>query len=279
MGSGRIDEWEVWQYAARLSEVTVTERVRVLRIFATEAGIDPADATPLHVVRWYSSHADDWSQSTHCTYHSYLAAWFKWLQLQEYRADNPLVKVGAPKSPDRIPKPVADSELMRLLSTNMHHRTRVAILLGALEGLRVHEIAKFRGEDIDRERRLITVKGKGGKVKAIPLHPVIEATMATMPARGWWFPANSTRPGEHIHSKSVSQMIGQAMRRAGIQRTAHGLRHWFGTTLLDDGADLRVVQELLRHASLSTTQIYTKVPDGRRRTAVESLDLWRAIAS
>ncbi|BDC71103.1 tyrosine-type recombinase/integrase [Prescottella equi] len=68
------------------------------------------------------------------------------------------------------------------------------------------------------------------------------------------------------------------MRRAGLQRTAHRLRHWYGTTLLDDGADLRVVQELLRHASLSTTQIYTKVPDGRRRTAVKALDPWRAIA-
>lgn len=278
MGSGRIDEWEVWQYAARLSDVTVTERVRVLRIFAAEAGIDPADATPLHIVRWYSSHAGDWSQSTHCTYHSYLTAWFKWLQLQEYRADNPLMKVGAPKAPDRIARPVADSELMRLLSSNMHHRTRVMILLGALQGLRAHEIAKFRGEDIDHERLLVTVNGKGGRVKHLPLHRIVAETAKTMPARGWWFPGNATRPGEHIHSKSVSQIVGQAMRRAGIQRTAHGLRHGYGTTLLDDGADLRVVQELLRHASLSTTQIYTKVPDGRRRSAVETLDPWRAIA-
>lgn len=277
-GNPLIDEWEVWQYAARLSDVTVSERVRVLRIFETEAGINPADATPLHIVRWYSSHADDWSRSTHCTYHSYLAAWFKWLQLQEYRVDSPMVKVGSPKQPDRVPRAVADSEPMRLLSSNMHHRTRVMILLGALQGLRVHEIAKFRGEDIDHEREIVTVHGKGGKVKPLPLHRIIAATSRTMPARGWWFPANATRPGEHIHSKSVSQIIGKAMRRAGIQRTAHGLRHWYGTTLLDDGADLRVVQELLRHASLSTTQIYTKVPDGRRRTAVEALDPWRAIA-
>ncbi|MBM4695632.1 tyrosine-type recombinase/integrase [Rhodococcus hoagii] len=67
-------------------------------------------------------------------------------------------------------------------------------------------------------------------------------------------------PANTSNSKSVSQIIGKAMRRAGLERTAHRLRHWYGTTLLDDGADLRVVQELLRHASLSTTQIYTKVP-------------------
>ncbi|MGW0043498.1 tyrosine-type recombinase/integrase [Rhodococcus sp. NPDC003348] len=273
-----IDEWEVWQFAARRSEVTVTERVRVIRRLADETGLDPVRLEPVQIVRWLSSHSD-WSAATHYTYHSYLVAWFKWLQIQEHRVDNPMLKVGTPKAPDRVPRPVADSELMRLLRTGMHHRTRVMILLAALAGLRAHEIAKLRGEDVDLERGHIVVIGKGGVAKIVPLHRILARVAETMPSRGYWFPGAKMRPGEHMRGKNVSQAVSNVMRRAGIRGTCHSLRHWFGSTLLDDGADLRVVQELLRHSSIATTQIYTKVPDGRRRDAVAGLDLYRTLAT
>ena len=270
-----IDEWEVWQFAARRSETTVSERCRVIRTLAAELDKDPAYLTPLDIVRWYTAH-EDWSQSTHCTYHSYLSTWFKWLQLMDYRADNPLIKVGNPRHPDRIAKPVGDKQLIDVLKMNMHHRTREMILIGALLGLRVHEIAKIRGEDVDLEKGILTVRGKFGKISQLPLHRILVVTAETMPRRGWWFPANSRRPGEHVLSKSISQMVSQVMRRADVPRTAHSLRHWYATTLLDDGADIRTVQELLRHSSITATQLYTKVPDKTRREAIDRLDLYRA---
>lgn len=269
-----LQEWMLWQLAARLSERTVEERIRVIAQFRGESKTGALMAQPIDIVRWLSKHTE-WSGSTAATYHSYLTAWFKWLCLMEYRADNPMIKLSSPKYPERVPRPVSDDDLTRLLCTRMHHRTRVMVMLAALEGLRVSEIAQVRGEDLDVRGPRLFVIGKGGKRAWIPLHPLIAEVSETMPRRGWWFPANNRRPGDHLHGKSVSDIIGQAMRRAGARGTPHSLRHWFGTTALEDGADLRTVQELLRHKSVSSTQIYTQVSDARRTAAVTKLDPYR----
>jgi integrase/recombinase XerD len=118
--------------------------------------------------------------------------------------------------------------------------------------------------------------GKGGKQAWVPLHPLLAEVAGTMPVKGWWFPGNSRRPGKPVRAKSVSDIIGQAMRRAGMSDTPHALRHWYASTLLDDGANLRTVQELMRHSSIQTTQVYTKVKDSRRTEAVGRLDPFRA---
>lgn len=270
-----LQDWMLWQLAARLSDVTVSERIRVVSEFADEIQCAPARAEPIDVIRWLGHHTE-WSASTAATYHSYLRAWFKWLCIMDHRADNPMVKLRAPRYPQRFARPVSDDDLIILLTTNMHHRTRVMILLAALAGLRVSEIARVRGEDIDISTPKIYVFGKGRTKNWLPLHPLLVDVALDMPRRGWWFPANSRRPGDHVHSKSVSDIIGNTMRRSDVRGTPHSLRHWIGTTLLDDGADLRTVQELLRHASVATTQIYTKIPDVRRHEAINRLDPFRA---
>jgi site-specific recombinase XerD len=269
-----IVDWRLWQVAARRADRTVTERIRVITLFTTESGCSPHTASPDDIIRWIGRHPE-WSDATAATYHSYLRAWFKWLCLMDHRADNPMIKVGAPRYPELMPRPVSDDGLIRLLKSRMHHRTRVMILLASLAGMRVHEIAKVRGVDVDVAARTIYVEGKGGTRSTLPLHPLLVEAAATMPSRGWWFPANSRRPGQHIRSKGVSDIIGNAMRRAAVAGTPHKLRHWFGTTLLDDGADVRDVQTLLRHKLLTTTAIYLKVPDERRHAAINRLDPFR----
>ncbi len=227
-------------------------------------------------MRWQRDHTDDWSDATAATYHSYLRAWFKWLILNDYRIDDPMLKLGAPRYPDRVPRPIPDDALLKLLCTPMHHRTRIMILVAALAGLRVSEVARVKGSDIDLSRNIIYTYGKGKKRNALPLHHLLAEAALTMPARDYWFPANSTRPGQHVRGKSVSDIIGQAMRRADVPGTPHTLRHWYGTTLLDEGADMRTVQELLRHKSMSTTALYTKVPDRKRHSAINRLNPFRA---
>lgn len=270
-----IEEWVLWQLSSRRSLKTVHERSRVIQTFLNETGAAPITAQALDIVRWTAGHTE-WSESTAATYHSYLSSWHKWLCLADHRADNPMRKLPSPRRPERAPRPVSDAAIVKLLTMRMHHRTRVMVMLAALTGLRVGEIAKVRGEDIDLEGRKIYVVGKGKKRAWVPLHPMLVQVAATMPVRGWWFPGNNRRPGEHIHGKSVSDIIGQAMRRAGVVGTPHSLRHWYASTLLNDGADLRTVQELLRHTSVQTTQVYTRVPDERRILAVDRLDPFRA---
>lgn len=156
--------------------------------------------------------------------------------------------------------------LERLLAGRMHRRTRAMILLGAFQGLRVHEIAKVRVEDVDTDDKVLRVNGKGGVDAVLPLHPLVEALVPGMPRRGWWFPSyEDTR--RCVRAASVSLTIGKAMTREGVHGSAHSLRHWYATWLLRSGADAVTVQQLLRHASLATTQIYTKVDFDQMRAA------------
>lgn len=271
-----VDDWKIWQVAQRLSRRTIDERVRVIRLLHAETGIQPTTITAIDIVEWLADHDDDWSDSTAATYTSYLNAWFKWLQITDRRADNPMVKVGIPRVPEREPRPTTDADVVRLLQTRMWTSTRRMILLALLAGLRVHEIAQIRGEDIDFSTRMLWVRGKGRRLKSVPMHPLLVEMAAEMPAAGWWFPMRG-HESEHVLPKSVSDIIGRTMRRAGVRGTPHCLRHWYASTMLENGVDIRVVQELLRHKSLATTQIYTKVPDGRRHEAIATLDPWRAL--
>jgi integrase/recombinase XerD len=270
-----VEEWALWQRSGRRSERTIEERSRVIGQFLSESGVDPVTAGPMDVARWMAS-KPGWGPSTAATYYSYLTSWHKWLLMMGHRSDNPMAKLQTPRRPERSPRPVADDDLVRVLRTRMHHRTRVMLLLAALAGLRVSEIARVCGEHIDRAAGRIHVVGKGGKAAWIPLHPLLLEVADTMPRRGYWFPGNCRRPGLPVRSKSVSDILTGVMRRAGVRDTPHALRHWYASTLLDDGADLRTVQELMRHSSIQTTQVYTKVKDIRRIEAVGRLDPFRA---
>jgi len=269
-----VAEWAVWQRSGRRSERTIEERGRVISDFLS-TGVDPVTAKPMDIARWMAANPQ-WSQSTAATYFSYLTSFFKWLVMMDYRSDNPMFKLQTPRRPERSPRPVADSDLVKMLNVRVRHRTKVMILLAALAGLRVAEIARVAGEDIDLDAERIHILGKGSKRAWVPLHPILVEVAHTMPKEGFWFPGNSRRPGLPIRGKSVSDIITGVMRRAGVQGTPHSLRHWYATTLLAEGADLRTVQELMRHSSIQTTQVYTQVPDKRRAAAVHKLDPFRA---
>lgn len=274
MSANKLEEFEVWMLARRLSGRTIEDRLAILERFARDTSTPPEHADAALISRWFATNTH-WSSGTVLNYHGALTAWFKWLILQGYRMDDPIIKVGKPRTPERHPRPITDTELARLLALRQWPRTRVMILLGAFAGLRVHEIARFSGAHIGADLTAFTVMGKGGTVRTLPLHPAIAAAARDMPA-GLWFPSfiSDTQP---VRPKSVSAAIARQMKRCGINATPHALRHYYASSLLANGADIRVVQDLMRHRNIQNTIVYTRVPDCARRTALESLAVPTAI--
>lgn len=268
-----LTRWELAQYATGNAGRTVLERRRIIERIARDIGQQPQAFTAEKLAGWLAGLPV--AASTRSTYWGALRAWFMWLvEVEELRRDNPMRKLRRPREPRRQPRPVTDEQLLRLLRSGVRSRTRTWILLAALQGLRVHEIAKIRGEDLDLTSARLRVVGKGGVDALLPLHPDVAAEAEKYPRRGLWFPSYEAygRAEEPVLAATVSITISRAMTRAGIPCTAHQLRHWFGTnTLRAAGGNLRVAQELLRHASVATTALYTQVDDAERRAALVAL--------
>jgi integrase/recombinase XerD len=267
-----LDRWVMAMRAAGNAERTHRERRRLVEAVARHTGQEPAEFTADALAGYLAGLP---SAGTRSTYWGSLRAWFVWLvEIEELRTDNPMRKLRRPREPRRPPRPVTDDQLRRVLAAANRRRTRTWVLLATYQGLRVHEIAKIRGEDVDRIAGTLRVVGKGGVDGLLPLHPVIAEEAEAYPARGWWFPSYDSygRADEPVLANTVSQIIGNTFRRAGVPCSAHQLRHWFGTnTLRAAGGNLRVAQELLRHASMATTALYTQVDDAERRAAILGL--------
>jgi site-specific recombinase XerD len=200
-------------------------------------------------------------------------AFFRFLVEDELRTDDPTERLAKIRAPRARPRPFTLDQIDGMLHSGAYRKTRAMILLARYQGFRASEVAAAHGDDFDLESGLLQVMGKGGKRSVLPLHPVIAELALTMPRDSWWFPARKSNDG-HIHSKSVSDLMRKAKNRTGIKNerlTGHSLRHSYGTDLVRAGVDLRTVQELMRHESLATTQIYTLIDDEQMRAGLTLL--------
>ena len=191
----------------------------------------------------------------------------------------PLERLPYGKRPKRLPCVLSQQEVLRLLMAVRPPVGRMALATAYASGVRVSELVALRVEDIDSARMLIHVRqGKGNKERIVPLSQVLLAALrdywrAVRPKGGWLFPGQS--PDKPINVHTIQKTCLNARRAAGLKKpaTVHTMRHSFATHLLEAGTDIRTVQALLGHASLSTTAIYTHV-QRRLVTATRSpLDL------
>jgi integrase/recombinase XerD len=279
-----LDRWEAWMRAAGRSPQTIKTRLSGIETLCRHAGVTNVTAiTAEHVTAWLGDCEAPW---TRCTYWMTVRCWVTWALAEGIICADPTARLAKPRTPKCGPRPVSDNVITALLANPPNQRVRAYVALAALAGLRVHEIAKLRGEDITpasagrsqdggedcvNHNGWLYVDGKGGTRCAIPLHPELATIAKTMPPVDWWFPHNGT----HVSGEWVSTCIRRALRAVGSNATAHQLRHSFGTAVLRSSHDLRVTQELLRHSSPASTAIYTQVADLDKVDAIRALG-WSA---
>lgn len=262
--TGALEEWVSVMTAARRSTRTINERLLVINALARTC--DPLRCDWRDIAAYLGN--PSWQRATVRTYFDALASWFRWLVVVGYRRDNPILALPRPSSKRGLPRPISTAQLATILQTVNRHRTRTMIILAAYQGLRVHEIAKVRGEHVRNGR--IRVFGKGDTDIDMPLHDLVKYEAQFYPRIGFWFPSYDDHTAA-VTAKNVSRVISDTMHRAGVDASAHQLRHWTATEMLEGGAAIETVAEVLRHANLSNVMIYTKVNDVKRRAAVDSL--------
>jgi integrase/recombinase XerD len=212
------------------------------------------------------------------------------------RSDDPALIVEAPRRGRRLPKTLSVAEVGHLLAVSKEgldarpaperlRALRTACLLELLyaTGLRVSELVTLPASAAQTKEPFIHIRGKGGRERLVPLpsearrtisayRAFLNETYAGAAARHWLFPADSA--SGHLTRQAFARDLKACAAAAGIgasRVSPHVLRHAFASHLLQNGADLRVVQELLGHADISTTQIYTHVLDERMKAMVRDL--------
>lgn len=218
---------------------------------------------------------------------------FRFAFLEGWRDDDPAAMIKGPRQARSLPGSLTEAEVDRLLAAAESHgktladRQRDTCLLQLLyaTGLRVTELVSLPVAATRGDPRMILVRGKGGRERMVPLSPPARAaltvwlesrdaaetlaTRAGKPRSAFLFPARGRRG--HLTRERFFLLIKDLARFAGLDAakvSPHTLRHAFATHLLAHGADLRVIQTLLGHASIATTEIYTHVLDARLRALV-----------
>ena len=262
---------------------------RDLRHFTAFKGsaIDRADADD---IRSYLAHLEreGMAPSTAARRLSALRQFYRFLHAEGMRSDDPSSAIDSPRRVRLLPKVLTEVEVELLLKAAKTYKGAEGIRLVALmellyaTGLRVSELLMLPYPAVQSDRAFVVVKGKGGRERMVPLsepamkaldrYDGVRARFVRRPAdAAWLFPSRSK--GGHLTRQRFSQLVKELARAAEIDASKvspHSLRHAFASHLLANGADLRAVQQMLGHADISTTQIYTHILQERLQELVKS---------
>ena len=226
------------------------------------------------------------SRSTIRNHISALRSFYNFCQSRNYYDNNPFRNLTLPKREKKLPVFLSQDQLINLLDaplkmessapqaeiTRQRDRIIMELLYGG--GLRVSEVVGLNHGDLDLSQSLVRILGKGKKERVVPI-PERTSSLLRSYRENFCTDASSSHPlftgtkGNRLSTRNIQVRLKKYLRfcKLPLDITPHKLRHSFATHLLDNGADLRSVQELLGHSSLSTTQVYTHVSVGRLKNA------------
>jgi integrase/recombinase XerD len=266
---------------ARLAPRTVEAYRRDLSHLTGWLGRSPADATADDLAAYVAQlRADGLAATTIARRLAAVRSFFRHQVLLGARTDNPAATVELPKRRRKLPRTLSPAEVERLLDAAtgttpraLRDRALAELLYGA--GLRVSEAVGLDKQSVDLEHRLVRCLGKGSKERVVPIGREGVEALRRYLARGRPYLERRHRPelflnahGGGLTRAGVFLILRRLAGKAGLEPERihpHLLRHSFATHLLEGGADLRAVQEMLGHADLATTELYTHVSDRRRR--------------
>ena len=267
--------------AARLAPRTVDAYRRDLTAFAAWLGRTPSAASTEELERYVSElRAEGLAATTIARRLAAIRSFFRHQVLIGAREGNPAAEVGLPRRARKLPRTLSPGEAERLVEAangttprDLRDRALVELLYGA--GLRVSEAVGLEKNGVDLDERLVRSIGKGDKERIVPLGRNAADALRRYLSRGRPFLDSRHRPELFLNARGgpltragAFLILRRLAEKAGLEPTRihpHLLRHSFATHLLEGGADLRSVQEMLGHADLATTELYTHVSDRRRR--------------
>ena len=259
--------------------------------FLARAGLGPLDAGREQVTRYLAAlAAEGLAASSSARRLSAVRQFHRFLAADGVRGDDPTRIVASPRARRPLPKVLAVDEIARLLGQAeaeveaegltdarraMARRLYVLLELLYATGMRVSELVELKRVAVLREAAFLTIRGKGAKERIVPLtdraRDAVRSYLQSLEPGPWLFPAGGE--AGHLSRQVFARELKGLAARAGIgaaRISPHVLRHAFASHLLAGGADLRVVQTLLGHSDISTTQIYTHVLDERLQALVET---------
>ena len=280
--------WSLEEFGRSLtssSDSTVDAYLSDLRGFVEwvgRAGVEEPDGVTRVVLRRYLGYLATrrYARRSVARKVAALRRYYRWQQRRGAVSTDPTVGLSAPRGDGRLPRVLTRSDLDDLLdgparraaaggdaAAALRDAAVIELLYGS--GLRVSELCALAPADMDLDRRLVTVWGKGSKQRQVPMSPPSAEAVRRWLADGRPALVGPDTPADAVFLNSRGRRLGPRDVRRLLDRHAaspthpHALRHTFATHLLDGGADLRAVQELLGHASLQTTQVYTHVSKER----------------
>ncbi|MBS1148544.1 MAG: xerC [Myxococcaceae bacterium] len=275
--TGFLRHLEIGRAASKHTLAAYAGDLRAFAAYLEPQKIELLKATHLHVRGFLGVQAVDHAATSRARRLAALKAFYGYLVRRKVLDANPAARTRTPKLPQRLPRAVPVDETFALMDApdlerllGLRDKAILEVLYGG--GLRVSELVGLNLDSLDRTNGVVRVLGKGQKERLCPLHPTaLEAIALWVARRGELLarPHQGQDPtalflnhrGGRLTTRSIGRHLDAYVLKLGLERklSPHALRHSFATHLLAGGADIRVIQELLGHASLSTTQRYTHV--------------------